>query len=332
MSGVATEAKSNHEREGASDFLVVCTRNRPDDLHDAVESVLRCSDAPGHLWVVDSSNASESRRVCEEFAPRAAVVGVSLRYLHTTPGLCHQRNLALRLLPDDAGIVHYIDDDCIAQDGYFASIRQVYRERPSCVGVGTHVSSRIPEPTESTSRRIHGRFLQASYLKAKPRGVTRACATGGGQMPVSSVPEEVEWLIGCSMSFRAETARRYQFDQDRLSGYSAGEDLDFCLRISEEGELILAPHVTILHNESPVSRLTRRQTRAQLLENTHYLVHKFPERFSVGAFWFSVAARVFESAVRRDRTDLLGVTDGVREILRDRGKIPKVTGPPQSVD
>ena len=55
------------------------------------------------------------------------------------------------------------------------------------------------------------------------------------------------------MSFRADAIREMRFD-DKLTGSSPGEDIDFCARLPEGSTLLIAPRARLVHNRSPKGR------------------------------------------------------------------------------
>jgi GT2 family glycosyltransferase len=63
----------------------------------------------------------------------------------------------------------------------------------------------------------------------------------------------VEWLAGCSMSFKRELFEHELFDE-RRKGNGHGEDVDFCLRALRHGRLTWNSKAKIDHLQSSVNR------------------------------------------------------------------------------
>jgi hypothetical protein len=52
-----------------SDELILCTRNRPNELKACLESVRGCSRTPAAIHVVDASDNTDTRRVVSGVTP-----------------------------------------------------------------------------------------------------------------------------------------------------------------------------------------------------------------------------------------------------------------------
>src|SRR6516225_9321922 len=93
-----------------NDDLIICTRHRPHDLRRCLDSVAVQTRVPTTTLVVDSSEDDDSKRVVDDFASRWPT-DHTLVYVHSEPGLVHQRVVGLR--ESAAPIVHYVDDDTV---------------------------------------------------------------------------------------------------------------------------------------------------------------------------------------------------------------------------
>jgi glycosyltransferase involved in cell wall biosynthesis len=96
---------------------VICTRNRPDLIGNAVNSVL-ANDYPSFdLLVVDQSDDERTGEVVRGLMPEHP----NLRYLHTAPpGLSRAYNVGVR--ETSADLLAFTDDDCVAPQNWIASI------------------------------------------------------------------------------------------------------------------------------------------------------------------------------------------------------------------
>jgi glycosyltransferase involved in cell wall biosynthesis len=101
--------------------VVLCTRNRPEELSRALRSLADVEYDRFEVLVVDNAPSdSRTRDVCD------AVAGlIPLRYvLEPTPGLSHARNTALREVRHD--IVAFIDDDERVDPLWLVSLAQEF--------------------------------------------------------------------------------------------------------------------------------------------------------------------------------------------------------------
>jgi GT2 family glycosyltransferase len=89
--------------------VVVCTRDRPEDLERCLEALGRLATPPFEVLVVDNSPSDErTRRVCERFPVRYVV--------EPLPGQSRARNRGI--LETSGELVAFTDDDCVVDSGW----------------------------------------------------------------------------------------------------------------------------------------------------------------------------------------------------------------------
>jgi GT2 family glycosyltransferase len=66
-------------------------------------------------------------------------------------------------------------------------------------------------------------------------------------------PSEVDWLSGCSMSYRTSALDGLRFDE-RRGGNGLGEDVDFSARLGSRGRLLWVPDARVEHRQSAINR------------------------------------------------------------------------------
>src|SRR5215211_5525719 len=95
--------------------VIICSRNRPRMLVDAVNSVLRCSPAPDEIVVVDQSDkVNPELRTMSESSP-------TLRYLwRPSSGLSRARNEAVAAARYD--FLAFTDDDILADVAWVGTL------------------------------------------------------------------------------------------------------------------------------------------------------------------------------------------------------------------
>ncbi len=105
----------NEPAPRASDVsVVVCTRNRPDDLRRCLESLMALPDDGQELLVIDSAPSDQRTRDLVATFPR-------LRYLRADrPGMSVARNLAMR--EAHGAIVAFTDDDAVVDSGWLRAL------------------------------------------------------------------------------------------------------------------------------------------------------------------------------------------------------------------
>jgi GT2 family glycosyltransferase len=289
--------------------VVICTLNRPDRLGAALAALGRCEPRPAEVIIVDGDPGRSAAPVVR----RAAGEHGSVRYLATSPGLTHQRNCGLAAAHEE--IVVFLDDDARPAPDVFALLPAVFTDS-SVVGA----TGRVVEPSSHRfghqtsrlrrllfSRRREGTFTRAGY----PRRLTDL-----------SRPRSVEFMPGCFMGARTETARVVGFDEE-LGGYGLGEDEDFSVRLSRRGTIVFVPELVVEHDNAGFGGRDRRSFSALVVRNRAYLfVKNFPQTLAARAeFTALLGLLMVHRLANRDVHGALGIVDGTRELLRSRGRL-----------
>jgi glycosyltransferase involved in cell wall biosynthesis len=106
--------------------VVICTRNRPDLIGNAVTSVLANTYPEFDLLVVDQSTDARTG----EIVMRLGQEHPNLRYLHTDKaGLSRAYNIGIRETSGE--IIAFTDDDCVAPPDWLDRVRGAFEAEPS---------------------------------------------------------------------------------------------------------------------------------------------------------------------------------------------------------
>jgi glycosyltransferase involved in cell wall biosynthesis len=135
--------------------IVICTRNRPDDLGACLGSLDAQARLPDEVVVVDASDGEASRMRVAAWAA-ASPVGRQ-RHVAAAPGLTRQRNLGIDATAGD--VVTFLDDDVVLEPGYLAAVLALFerdrgwaaprgrsRRRSSAAGGGRRTPSAPSSP------------------------------------------------------------------------------------------------------------------------------------------------------------------------------------------
>jgi GT2 family glycosyltransferase len=289
--------------------LILCTKDRPDDVARCLIEVLRSSTLPQNLIVVDASGDQRTCGVVNSMKDDFERLGCTVVYASFKPGLTAQRNLGLDLA--NSNVSHFIDDDSLVDREYFAEILRVFADLGDRVagvgGIQSNANFKAP-----LVRRI---FL----LSAAPGQISKA-ACNAFVSPRAKDLTPAAWLTGCAMSFWTEMAKRERFDE-ALEGYALGEDFEFSLRMAGHGSLLIQPSAKVVHQRSDDNRLDLRRLRRADVTNRWYFVRKHHMRFSRVAYAWSIVgllciglAKVSSGRFEEGRNELLGVRDGLLEV------------------
>src|SRR5579859_5651843 len=106
--------------------VVICTRNRPDLIGNAVASVLANTYADFDLLVVDQSTDARTGDIVRGLT----VDHPNLRYMHTDKaGLSRAYNIGIRETTGE--IIAFTDDDCIAPSNWLETVRGAFEAEPA---------------------------------------------------------------------------------------------------------------------------------------------------------------------------------------------------------
>lgn len=249
--------------------IALCTRNRPDDLRRAIDSVLACAgELDGvavELLVVDDGRLGEAWLA--DTARAAASAGWRFAYHNkrVRAGLMRSRVEAVACAAGD--VILFLDDDLEVEHGYLATLVRTYLANPELAGVGgVDVLSR-PAP-------LWRRAYEVAIGYRSPRqGKQSISGFGGGmdQWATRTAPFHVDFLYGCNMSFRRDAIR--ELDAPAFfSDYSLGEDHYISAVASRSGPLLAEPRMRVRHHQSPISRDRAEQVfYTQLVNHFHLL-------------------------------------------------------------
>lgn len=239
--------------EQAPSLVAICTKDRPELLARALSAI--AGDRPkATVIVVDASPDDRSKDVCA--AARAANPGLDVaHYRAARPGLARQRNEAAQISAKrGAKIVHFLDDDAIVYPGYFDAIEDCFNAEPGVGGVGGAVQNPPPE--------LHARFNRLFLLSGRYPYTVAKSGRVVSPHTLSDVPwaltrrdtPPVQWLQGFAMSYRIEVLNQMKFNE-RLQGYSYGEDRDFSFRVGSAWGLAIAHQAKCEHRKATNSRM-----------------------------------------------------------------------------
>lgn len=196
--------------------IIVCTRNRPGYLREALAAIRRNTPAETEVVVVDSaSDTDETRQIAEE----AGVV-----YVLAGAGLSVARNAGIHA--SARPFVIFTDDDCLPEEGWIDVV--------------------LPHFEDSTVGAVTGRMLHRSESAAKaPYRRQRLYRT-----PVQGLDAG----HGAVMAFRREMLLRMGGFDDALGAgkpWAGAEDLDIFVRIVRAGSTIVHDATCIVwHNNT----------------------------------------------------------------------------------
>lgn len=295
--------------------IIICTRNRPDELGVTLDSVAGQSFSESFsVTIVDGSDEQAARAIADLCS---SVQHPTVNYFKypTKPSLARQRNYGIALLPDDIDVVHFMDDDVTLDREYLQNMDEAFLQNDNAMGIGATV---IEEGRSLNPPNLS--WVMRSFLlySDQPGRVLASGHETPAQSSMLSAPTSVEWLNGCA-AYRRQVFDDFRF-ADILEGYSLDEDLDFSYRVGREHCLLVYPAASMIHRRSSDNRLPGRQYFEDYLIHRYWFVrNNLPAVTGRVAFWWSAMGRMLRAQLGRTdgRSDMLkGYAGGVRKILR----------------
>lgn len=284
--------------------LVIATRGRPNLLRETLQSLRQCDPRPDELILVDGDERQSARIVVEEHC--AAGDSPPARYLSGTVGLTLQRNRGLDAA--EGSIVVFCDDDVELRPDAFGKLFRAFDE-VDVVGASGRViergRARIGSGESPVRRLSPGRRRQGTMA---PSGFPR-------RLIDPTEARDLEFLSGCFMAARRDTAVQVRFDE-KLSGYALAEDEDFGYRLSRLGRLKYVPDAVLVHKVTGLTTTDQRAFNQMLVKNRAYLFRKnFPQTHTARfRFLAMIVVLAIHRTLNREWAGLRGLVEGAWQL------------------
>lgn len=295
-----------------SALVVICTKDRPGEIHRCL-AALSAAGCPYEILVVDAS----ADEMTHEIIAKAATEGARVRDTRVAPGLAAQRNLGIEMArAAGVDVIVFVDDDVIVEQGSIAQLLEALEHEPTLAAVGPVV---VDEPTV---RAVTVKSLFRLWSR-KPGVVLPSGRNVLGHLPSGPLCRRVQWLSTCTVAIRLESLGDLRFDE-RLAGYSYGEDVDLTFRLSRRGALAVTARARVRHRPSPLGRPSRSslaRRRTQLLHA--WVVEHEADGMHVAWFWWSIFGELLLLSVRGLKareawSEARGVIAGAAAILHGK--------------
>lgn len=221
--------------------IIVCTKDRPDDMTSLLTSIYKQTIQPKLIIVVDGSD-TPIPHVLEKF-PQLNFDYVAVR----PPSLPKQRNVGISRLPEDCDWVGFLDDDLVLEPNSLEMIMNNTMKdgfSKELIGMAMIINN-SPYPKYNIFRGLF--FLDA------PKGgsfTASGCPTMYRDIKNTS---EVEWVSGGVTFWRKKVFSEFKFDE-WFSGTGYLEDIDFSYRVSRKYSLATCGEARCFHYHHPTSK------------------------------------------------------------------------------
>jgi glucosyl-dolichyl phosphate glucuronosyltransferase len=236
--------------------IVICTRDRSQDLADLLSTIFEQNYAPLEVIIVDDSRDNSTKTVCDNFASKN--VSKLLFCVGSQEGLTAARNLGIKAAKGD--VILFLDDDILLNRSVFKSIAEFLRDNPSAMGVQPRIL-----PVKLDNRDMSGfqnAIHKALMIYYFTKDESRARRSGSFVYPQPLTKTiSVQRFSGCCCCYRREVFVSESFDTN-LKRWGFSEDLDFSYRAYKKNPeaLYIVPSITVVHKSSPEGRLELKST------------------------------------------------------------------------
>lgn len=211
--------------------VVICTRDRPETIGQAVESVADCDYAPFDVHVMDQSATTLTRDVVRALGARHAAGG-RVHYHHLErAGLSRAYNAGLRV--SDGEIIACTDDDVVVPRDWLTRIARAFEADPHAGLLFGQVL--VPPSLEEACRR--GMIVPGVTFERRER------LTGGGRFKPLG--------MGANMAIRRSVLEALGGFDEALGGggpLRSSQDHDLAFRAYRQGTTILIePEIRVDH-------------------------------------------------------------------------------------
>lgn len=217
--------------------LIVCTKDRPDEVAELFELLDSFEVIPAVILIVDSSELDLTERAVAKSSLPSEV-----HLLKSLPGAAHQKNVGLDWLELNRArftleVVHFLDDDIRPRPDYFAKVMTIFRSRPDAAVVGGF-DINISSHPESKMRQLLGLQHRNGSGFVLPSGICEV------PTPTPEGDRCVDFVPGGMQNLRWDVAEHNRFD-GRVRIY--GDEVEFHLRLRKLGEIVFSPDLGVVH-------------------------------------------------------------------------------------
>ncbi len=305
--------------------VIVPTYNRPKELEEFIQSLLKQTVKPSELIVVDDGELESIPLV-----KQLAIAGIDT--IHTNksiPGLTESRNKGISLAKGD--IILFFDDDVILHPDYLEEILKVYTSVPYAQigGVGGMMINTPSRGLFTVVRKIIEIVFLNSWLKEGH--ILKSGFFTDLQEQEYPLQEtiEVDYLPGCAMSYRKEIFSEFSFTA-KYRDYGFGEDKDFSFQVSKKYKLFIQKSACLKHLESREMRPDKKLYGKKYVLGRYLLFKKRVQNSAWQQILFFYALTGYTiiriltltiSPSKENATHLVGIFQAVRDIFTGKVSI-----------
>lgn len=318
--------------------IAIATANRQELLSRAVRTMLVQTRRPRKIVIIDASKDHQATRSGIERLRDEAPCEIKLVY-SAVAAASVQRNLAL--VHCEAAVVFFPDDDSFWFNDTAEHVMKIYEaDRDRKIGGVAQVESvQSPYALDQADQKASGgrptnrlkyrlavfRNRMLKYLLAPPLDLCGEALLARQEIPdwlESLNARPIPYEIGFRMSFRAESIRRYGFNQVLHQPRCAWEDVDASFSVLHDQLLVEATRDRVYHHRAGGRRAANgiEQGLNGTLNPTYIVCrHSPPKALARRAlkryfYYFLVETAVARGLSKFQRNKIRGIRRGIRAI------------------
>jgi glycosyltransferase involved in cell wall biosynthesis len=233
--------------------LVVCTRDRRNELVDLLDSLVRQNRTDFEVILVDQNTDNRLVEILARFAGRFPLKHIRM----TGTGASRARNAGLDHVTGQ--LIGFPDDDCRYLDGYLEAVDQIFTEDPSIGCISGH-------PTAASDEEL-GRDWQMRQMDLDWASVLNRCQ---------------EFTIFVQKRYLRDLRYNERLGVGAQTLWGAEEGPDFLIRLIQTGaRLVYFPRLFVYHpNKVAIINRSTLQRAASYARGRGCLfrLHRFPRR------------------------------------------------------
>jgi GT2 family glycosyltransferase len=277
-------------KEWISDVLslIVCTYQRPKEVHRLLQAISILDGQPDETIIVDGSDDYETQGVVDEIFGKSNISKLQyVRVPQEERGLTRQRNFGITRANGD--MIAFLDDDTIPNKDYFSQILACFERHPDAIGVGGFITNEVHWQLKDVEHRAGISFFQfGNWVRREdfrwrlrrilgldsplPPGWMPPFSHGRsvGFLPPDGDDYQVELIMGGASTWRRSVFEEIEFSS-YFDGYGLYEDSEFCLRASRLGPMFLSTSAKLEHHHASSGRPAHFRYGEMVVRNGWYV-------------------------------------------------------------
>lgn len=242
--------------------VIIATIEREKDLNRTLRSIEENIVKPFEVLIIDQGNINPIKLKC--FNLNIVLIKINKK------SLAQARNIGLKLAKGD--IFTFLDDDVILDENYFKEVLNSFKKYNGIKVVHGKITNFRTNKMLEFFRGIFfgpGSLMKDNYVRTNNFAVIF-------YKSYSKSEKYCMWASGSNMNVKKEVFNYERFDS-QLIRYSLGEDIDFSFRVYKRfgfNSILFQPKARLLHNVSPIGRLSRYDVMLMSRVNRIYFSYK----------------------------------------------------------